>query len=505
MLCRMSSVFRVVPCLAACIWISPASYAQDPAFDGLHGFIAEHLKGANVPGAAIAVVKKGEIVFKGTYGLRNIKENLPVDERTVFPVASVTKSFTALTLAALVDAGKLEWDRPVREYMPEFRLHDAAATELVTARDLLSHRTGIPRYEGLWFGSGFTRADILYRLRFLEPSAGFRSVWQYTNLTYVAAGLLGAKVDGGNSWEASVQSRLLDPLKMRATSFTVAEARKTGNFSLPYATGPNGMQEVPYWDLDSIAPASAINSNVEDMAQFLTFVVNGGKFGSRAIVSEKQMNQLTSAQIVVPFEPDYPLGGQLCYGLGWFVGTYRAHKLVYHPGTSGGFTSLVAFLPSERIGVVILTNKGGASTLNTISQNVWDRALGVPVTDWAVNRLRSKASAPDATLSTPAPPPAESPASPSHKLTDYVGVYEHPGFGTIEVGGGDAGLTAAFNNTTVKLKHGNYDVFVGIKEVGNFMSDQSLQFRLDVKGRIDALLWDVESNVPRAVFVRHSE
>jgi len=293
---------------------------------------------------------------------------------------------------------------------------------------------------------------------------------------------------------------------MTATNFTLADARKAGNFSLPYANGPNGMDEVAFYNFDSVAPAGAINSNLEDMAKFLAFVVNGGRIGSRAIVSKARMSQLTSAQIVIPGDPDYPLGGQLCYGLGWFVGTYRAHKLVYHPGTSGGFTSLVAFLPSEQIGIVILANKGGTTVQNTIAQKVWDRALGLPSKDWAVNRPRkSAARAAISAASAEASPPANPSSSPSHRIEDYIGLYEHPGFGKIEIEGTEGGLTGKFNNAKVKLKHGNHDVFVGVKEAGNFMSDQSLQFRLDIDGRIDALLWDVESNVPRAVFVRHSK
>src|SRR5438067_10165914 len=161
-----------------------------------------------VPGCAVAVVHEGEVVLAEGFGMRDIDRDLPVTAATLFPIGSSTKTFTAALCATLVRDGLLEWDRPVRDYLPEFRLHDPAATDGVTFRDLLSHRSGLPRHDLLWYtaGANVTRDDLIAALRHLEPNRGLREVWQYNNLLYTTAGHLAGRLHG-SGFEEAVRDR----------------------------------------------------------------------------------------------------------------------------------------------------------------------------------------------------------------------------------------------------------------------------------------------------------
>jgi CubicO group peptidase (beta-lactamase class C family) len=485
-----------------------AAEARAGLLDGFDTFVERQMHQWRVPGAAVVVVKNGRILLDKGYGQRSVANQKPVTRKTIFALASATKPFTAIGLATLVDEGKLDWDKPVRDYLPEFRLSDPTASEHATVRDLVTHRVGLPRYEAVWFQSPLSREDILHRLRFLDPSAELRAAFQYNNLTFMVAGYLQGRVDGGRSWEDSAKARILEPLGMAATNFSVEASREHEDYALPYREEKKQLVEVPFWNFANIGPSGAINSNAEDMTRFLRMLVNRGPISEKRLVSEAQLAVMESAQVPMPGEPDYPLLGPESCGLGWFVTTYRGHKLVRHPGRSGGFTALVAFLPHEGIGVVVLTNKASSPLPDILAYNVWDRALGLPAEDWS-GRMKRKAEREEkvAAEGDDDSAPRKSGTQPSHPLVDFVGRYEHPAFGTLTVTANSQGLAATFNESTAKLEHFHYDVFRGTAGAGpagaeNLLADQKLQFRLDVDGNVDAILWDVEAAVPRAVFAR---
>jgi CubicO group peptidase (beta-lactamase class C family) len=475
--------------------------AQPPMLDGFDTFVERQLKEWNVPGAAVVVVNRSGVLLSKGYGQRDIRNRKAVTSKTIFAIASATKPFTAAGLATLVVEGKLDWDKPVREYLPNFRLYDSYATEHITLRDLLTHRSGLPRYEGLWFGSSYSTGDIVRRLRFLEPSAGFRAVFQYSNMNFTVAGHLQGKVDGDRTWEESEKRRVIDPLGMTATSFSVDVLRNTADYALPYAEDEKGLAEVPFFDFKAVAPAGTINSNADDMGRFLRWLVDRGKFSGRRLISEKLMDEMQSAQMLIPWELDDPLIGQATYGLGWFVTTYRGHPLVYHWGSAWGVSTIVALLPKEGIGAVVLANRGGTPLSDILCYNLWDRALGVAPEDWP-GKFKRKRERRKKTVESKSDIAVKEGTRPSHSLAAYAGEYEHPGYGTITIGAGNDGLTMTFNNFTVKLKPFNHDVFQGVEAHLNPMSGQKLQFRLDVNGAVDAVLWDVEAGVPRGVFIR---
>ncbi|MGH9201928.1 MAG: serine hydrolase domain-containing protein, partial [Vicinamibacterales bacterium] len=182
-------------------------------------------KGWNVPGAAVAIVKDGKVILSKGYGFRDTAKQLPVTPETLFAIGSITKSFTVVALGTLVDEKKLDWDKRVREYLSDFQLHDAVATERMTPRDLVTHRSGLPRHDMVWYGGSLSRQQMYERLRHLEFSRDFRAQYQYNNLMFMTAGVLAGKV-AGSTWEELIRRRILDPLGMRHSNFSVRDSQR---------------------------------------------------------------------------------------------------------------------------------------------------------------------------------------------------------------------------------------------------------------------------------------
>ena len=206
----------------------PAVVASDVkgTLDGFDEFMSAAMREFKVPGAAVAVVKDGKIILAKGYGYRDVARQLPMTGATIFPIASITKSFTVTALGTLVDQGRLDWDKPVREYLPGFRMYDPVMTEQLTTRDMVTHRSGLPRHDLIWYSSSLSREELVARLRYLEPNKPIREKFQYNNLMFVTAGYLGGRILGSN-WEELVRKRVLEPLGMINTKFSSDEARKS--------------------------------------------------------------------------------------------------------------------------------------------------------------------------------------------------------------------------------------------------------------------------------------
>ncbi len=249
------------------------------ALEGFDEIVAKGLAQLKVPGAAIAVVKGQEIVLAKGYGLRDLESKLPVTADTLMAIGSSSKAFTAYTLGALVDQGKVEWDKPVRTYIPWFRLYDADAGDRLTPRDLVTHRSGLPRHDLVWYNNKTaTREQLVRRLAHLPPTADLRERWQYNNLMFLTAGYL-VETMTGQSWEESVRALVFGPLGMARSNFSVVESQKDRDFALPYAERDGKLTKLPFRDITLVGPAGSINSSANEMARWVTVHVNGGKLG----------------------------------------------------------------------------------------------------------------------------------------------------------------------------------------------------------------------------------
>ena len=473
---------------------------------GFNDFVTKIMAEWKVPGMAVAIVKDGQVVFAEGFGFRDVKQGLKVTPHTLFPIGSASKAFTAAGVGILVDEGKVAWDEPVRTYLPDFRIQDEYASAHMTLRDLLSHRSGLPRHDLMWIGGQFSRQELYDRLRYLEMNKEFRTTWQYQNLMFVTAGYLAGKVSG-SSWEAFTQKRILDPLGMKETNFSVAQTQQSADFSRPYLEIKDKVEQIPYRDIAAVGPAGSINSNVLDMARWVLMNLNKGKSGDKQIVSEASMAQIHSPQMLIPGPIKYDEVLYSSYGMGWVVVPYRGHSLVWHNGGIDGFISHVAFLPRENVGLVILSNLNANQAPPIVAYNILDRLLGLDPVDWnkrtrdAVSAAKAQAEKAQKEEDKDRKPDTR----PSHPLADYVGDYENPGYGTVSVLKDGDGLKMKTFLADGSLSHYHYDVFELNALFGGDELKVKVAFAFDPKGNITGLSIPLEPSVKDIVFARAAD
>jgi len=478
--------------------------SEPPQLQGFDAFATDIMAEWKVPGLAIAVVQDGRIVYARGFGYRDLDKKLPVTPHTIFGIGSCSKAFTATAMGILVDEGKLEWDKPVREYLPSFKLSDDVASERVTPRDLMTHRTGLPRHDNVWIRSPLTRQEMFDALRYLEFSRDIRQTYQYNNLMVMTAGYLVGTI-AGTSWEEFARSRIMAPLGMTETDFSTDDSQKAADFSRSYTLVKGKVEEFPFYNADALGPAGSINSTVLDMASWILLNINKGKYGEKLekqIISERRLTQIHAPQVVVPDDLRYPELYYPTYGLGWRMNAYRGRPLISHGGAIMGFSASVAFLPLEKIGVVILNNLEDAPVGSTLYYGVFDRLLGLEPVNWAQrvrdeearsraeSEKRAKGRDADRQLGT----------KPSHDVAAYAGVYEHPAYGRIVVTlDGDA-LKADYHQRTFVFEHYHFDMF---KMKNEWMdAEYKVTFGMDSKGSIASLSVPFEPTVKDIVFAR---
>ncbi|MEW5901396.1 MAG: serine hydrolase, partial [Acidobacteriota bacterium] len=396
---------------------------------GFPEFVNKTMADWKVPGIAVSIVKDGKVIYAEGFGFRDVEKKLKVTPHTLFAIGSCTKAFTAADVAILIDEGKLAWDKPVRSYLPAFKLSDSIAAEHMTPRDLLCHRSGLPRHDLMWYGSSFSRKELFDRLQHLELNQEFRALWQYQNLMFMSAGYLVGET-AGTSWEEFTRKRILDPLGMKESNFSVADSEKSPDFSYPYQEKKDKVERIPFRNIDAIGPAGSINSNVVEMANWVLLNLGKGKWGDKQLISEAAMTQVHSPQMVIQGPLRYDEMFHSSYGLGWLITAYKGHLLLTHGGGIDGFITLVSFLPRDKIGVVILSNLSGNPVPSIVTYNLFDRLLGLDQTDWnkRLKEERDKAREESEKAKKEAVKDRKPDTKPSHPLEEYAGDYEHPGY-----------------------------------------------------------------------------
>lgn len=461
------------------------------------------MKENQVPGMAIAVVKDGKVILAKGYGYRNVKKKLPVTPDTLFAIGSCTKAFTATLLGMLADDGKLDWETPVRDYLPEFKLKDPVAGQLLNTVDLLTHRSGIPRHDMSWYNSSCTRLDLVKRLRHLDSSKTFRSTFQYNNFMFLSAGVLAERL-GNASWEELMRKRLLEPLGMTASNFSVTSSQKTQNHALPYSKIDEKLTQIPFRNIDTVGPAGSINSSVNDMTHWLLLNLGKGKYKEKQLVKKATMAKIHAPQMVTgrPL-PEDPEQFYLFYGLGWGVTSYRGHVVLRHGGGIDGFLADVLFLPRDNTGIVILTNSDSGSPFSSIVINhVMDRVLGLKPLPWAgrlkkrLEKFRKQAE----DRKKKQDKDRKTGTTPSHALSDYEGLYENPGYGVLTVKKEGKGLTVSLNDISYNAGHYHYDMFRLTHKL--FQQSYMARFETGKKGDVQHIHVNFEASVNDIRFTR---
>jgi CubicO group peptidase (beta-lactamase class C family) len=488
-----------------------AGYAVQPppesrvGVDDLDAYIVRVMDEWKVPGLAIAVVEEREVILSRGYGYRDVDEQRPVTDRTLFAIGSITKSFTVTLLGMMVDEGKLDWDEPVRRYLPDFQLYDDVATEYMTPRDLVTHRSGLPRHDLLWYGSDLTRRELYQRLRYLEPSREFRAAWQYQNLMFMTAGYLAEQVEG-RSWEELVDERILEPLGMSRSNFSVRDMQKADDFAYPYHNNEGDVRQIDFRNIDEVGPAGSINSSVREMIEYVQLHIDKGKVGEEQLLSQSNAVQMQMPQMAMQGAIQYDELGHSSYGMGFFVTTYRGRKLVHHGGGIDGFISLLSFMPRERVGMIVLTNMSGNNPVPTlVTRGVYDRVLGLEPVDWIGRAKEQEKEAEEAEAAGSGAERRVEGTSLSHELDEYAGDFRHPAYGVIKIEVKEGGLVATYNGESSGLEHYHYDVFELPENPLVPFSGLKVLFRYDKRGEMNELLVPLESAVDDIVFERVAE
>ena len=451
-------------------------------------FVTGQLAAWEVPGCAVAAVRGGEVVLARGWGLRDLAAGLPVTPGTLFAIGSITKAFTVATAGALVDDGLLEWDRPLRDYLPEVRLHDPVVTDRLTVADLLSHRSGLPRHDLAWLGHpDRSRADLVHRLRFLPLSRDLRLEFQYCNLGYLVAGHI-VEVLAGTPWEDLLRSRLLAPLGMGRSNLAVADMQADPDHASAYERRQGAVVNVPPRPLTAMAPAGAINSSAADIARWLLAQLGGGQVDGTTVMSPATVARQHTPHILLPEDRTFPASTRHAYGLGWMIGRYREHRLAEHSGGIDGFQTECMLLPDDGIGVAVLTNTSSSAMAPVVAYRMLDELLGLEPIDWFSDvRARFDAAAAGIREARGARRVVPGAALP-RPLDAYAGDYQHPGYGTLTVTCDDGALRPSLGTMDLSLAHRHYETFdLEWHELGDESHLFPLMFLSDPDGDITAL------------------
>jgi len=376
-------------------------------------------------------------------------------------MASCTKQFTTALMAGLVDDGLLSWDDLVRKHLPWFKLTDPAASDKVTVRDLLCHRTGLPAHDLLWYGSPWTHEEVVRRCCLMPLTAPFREELQYQSIMFMAAGLVCEKA-AGKPWGELVETRLLRPLGMKSATVT-SPADTVGGHRLDAA---GKLAAVPRYEMKTPNAAGSLHASADDLALWLRFLLNEGKVGDRRLVSAKNLRETWTPQTPIRKEgvaaAMNPHTEKLAYGLGWVVQDYRGHAVVQHAGFIDGVRVHITMLPTDGIAFAVLANREGTRMTLALSHRLIDHFLKLPpLTDW--DKLFKGLVADEDAAARKAAKAQEvarrGGTEPSLPLAAYAGTYDHPAYGPMTVAAGKAGLSWKWNGWALPLTHWEVNTF----------------------------------------------
>jgi len=490
---KPKSVLAVLTLLFLVLIISKQSSAQSADVSKkLRGFdqtIEKILKDWNVPGCGIGIVVRDKLVFAKGYGYRDLEKKLPVTPNTLFQIASNTKLFTATAVGFLVEEGKLDWDKPVKTYIPQIQFYNDELNASVTIRDMLSHRTGISRHDLIWYNSEFTRQELFDRLKYLEPSIPLRQGYLYNNMMYAAAGQI-VEFLSGQSWEEFVKSKIFTPLNMSNSIFVVEEMIKQPDHMVPYyeKRDTSILLRYPYYtQQQGLGPAGAIISCINDLSNWVIAQIYRGKYKSNQVIPAGIIKETMQPAIPTSSVPDkYFENLNSIYGMGRSTSSYKGHYLAQHGGAIGGIYSNISLMPADSIGVIVFTNRLSQLPV-IIAYTIYDRLLGLPETPWSERALKDYLKSKETSRESRRKPDTDRIAGtePSHPLADYAGIYEDPAYGLIDITFKNDSLKFVFNNISLPLCHYHYDRFITPDD--EIDGKWSMTFNTDAQGSISQL------------------
>src|SRR5947209_18757156 len=505
---------RVFAFVLALMAFGVAARAQAPdvskKLEGFDAYMEQTLKDWNTPGVGVGIVVNDKLVFAKGYGYRDYEKKLPFTPKTLEPIASNSKLFTAVVAGMLVEEGKLTWDKPVRESVPAIQFYNDQLNNNVTLRDMLSHRTGVTRHDLIWFRSPFTKKELFEKLKYLEPQEPMRETFLYNNLMYAAAGNI-IELKSGKTWEQFVREKIFTPLDMKTTGFTISDMTQQADYGVPYREKRDSFElyKIPYYeDTEGVAPAGAIISNIDELSHWLIALMNEGKYNGKQVLPASVLKATLLPAIGLPNTLGEALGFwellNPAYGMGRQTAAYRGHLLTYHGGDLPGFHSQVSFMPNDKIGVIVLVISDHSAPLyNIVSYNVYERLLGMDQTPWSQRQLQQRLAGKKAGTEARAKAGGDRVPNtkPSHALPDYAGDYENPAYGILKIGVKSDALQFGFHEFQFPMSYFHYDRFdtPDDEQYGKF----SVNFRTNPQGDIDDAVISLDQ--AEVVFTRKPE
>ncbi|MGS2719308.1 serine hydrolase [Paraglaciecola aestuariivivens] len=458
-----------------------------------------------VPGAAIGIVKDGQVLAAKGFGVKTLGEPEPVDASSIFKIASNTKAFTSAALAILVDEGKVSWEGKVQEYLPNFKLYDPWVSQAFNLIDLLTHRSGLGLGAGdlmLWpEPSSFSRQEVLHNLRYLKPTGEFRADYAYDNLLYIVAGEVVPAVTG-QSWESFVEQRIMQPLDMQHCFAGKVSADKQSYVATPHGIVDGKLQKIirPTSDKPSVSgPAGGIQCSLNDMLKWVKVQLNQGRISAdKTLFSQQQHKKMWQPQTLMPLYASQKRRNNShfsAYALGWRVNDMNGTLQVHHTGSLAGMYSFVSLFPELDLGFVVLTNQQSSAARSALMYTVMKPFLGDHKTDWLAEFSPKKTPA-KASQSLPEK------AYPRASLSDqqhhaYLGAYDDPWLGRFIIEAKQEQLQIR----ALRVQKFVGDLFVFGKDQllirwhdRSLEADAIIQFKRNAQGQVNGMTLSPESS-----------
>jgi CubicO group peptidase (beta-lactamase class C family) len=464
--------------------------------------MAQSVDDFNLPSLSVAIVHDGQLIWSQSYGETVAGSGDKTTPATLYAVASNTKAFTSAAIAQLVDDGFLDWNDRVQTYLPWFELYDPYVSSELRIRDLLCHRSGLATFSGdlLWYGTKWSSKEVLEKANQLEPTTSFRTQFGYQNLMFMVAGEI-IEVVSEKPWKTYIEQELMGPVGMSSSVLSTTQLANRTDVAAPHNELESGTQTPIEWvNWDNMAPAGALISSAEEMAQWMIVQLDSGRTATDTLWTQRQTHEMWTMHTPIPVSSWYhemlPSMHFRGYGLGWELYDLHGRKVVAHSGGYDGMISRQVLVPEEKLGIIILTNANssvpwgwGHDVLNVLLKG--DKQT--PMIDFLLEQKReepAEQTRKEAELMASRIP--EAPASKT--LAAYAGSYSDAMYGDVLVSMQDDTLQFEFEPTPLfqgTLEHWHFDTFRLHWGTQMMLPKGMAQFTLNMKGQVESLDFDV--------------
>ena len=498
---------KILIILLSILSINNAFSQLDKRLKGLDSELEKVLKKLEEPGFAVAIVENDQILYSKGFGYRDYENKIKVDSNTLFAIGSATKSFTSSLLGVLREDEKLDFEDSPIDYINELRFYNSQMNDVISIRDMMSHRTGLPRHDASWyFFPTFSKDSLVSRVKHHKPFTSVRNQWWYNNFMFMLQGVVAERITN-KTWSENIKEMIFDPLGMTRSNTSIAELENSENAAFGYS---QDFKKMDYYKIAGMGPAGSINSSVNEMSKWLITWINKGEYKGKKILPPNYTEEAISSQsVVVANLPDEDNPGLHLtnYGYGWFLSSYKGHYRVEHGGNIDGFSTSAAFYPSDKVGIIVLSNQNASNTPSIVRNIISDRMLDVKKTDWLkyhFDKLK-EAELIQKELDENEDSNKIKGTNPSRSMNEYEGEYTNLGYGTFDISMKNDSLFMKIPNKTFWLSHHHYDTFLPyeLKNGKVNLEDESvifITFSADQLGEIKKLSTGLEPAIEEPIY-----